>query len=74
MSSAAQCDADVSSLSLIRGSLDQVAGVADIQWVQPRVLYSAQLDTLAGQIRQWSDTVGNTGSSVDAFQKVAGVA
>ncbi|WWD16129.1 hypothetical protein CI109_100554 [Kwoniella shandongensis] len=58
------------SLSLIRGSLDQVSGTADISWVQPRVLEGGQLDTLAEQLEAWCDAVGKTEQQVED-QRVA---
>ena len=53
------------SLQLIRGSLDQVSGTADITWVQPRVLEGSQLDLLAQQFTTWQDAVGKTGLEVE---------
>ncbi len=53
------------SLSLIRGSLDQVSSTADITWVQPRVLEGSQLDTLSEQFDQWSAGVGRTELEVE---------
>ncbi|WVQ98920.1 hypothetical protein IAU59_006051 [Kwoniella sp. CBS 9459] len=58
------------SLSLIKGSLDQVAGTADISWVQPRVLEGNQLDTLADQLEAWCAAVGSTEKRVEE-QRVA---
>lgn len=41
------------SLKLIRGALDQVAGTAQITWVQPRVLSRAQIGQLAARLEGW---------------------
>nr|KIR46678.1 26S proteasome regulatory subunit N9 [Cryptococcus bacillisporus CA1280] len=59
------------SLGLIRGSLDQVDGTADITWVQPRVLEGKQLDTLAEQFKAWTESVGKTEKKVEEQAKAA---
>ncbi|WRT67337.1 uncharacterized protein IL334_004307 [Kwoniella shivajii] len=59
------------SLSLIKGSLDQVDGTADISWVQPRVLEGTQLDTLAEQLEAWCESVGKTEHQVEEQRKAA---
>lgn len=41
------------SLKLIRGSLDQVDGKAQITWVQPRVLSREQVGQLAERLDEW---------------------
>lgn len=61
----------MSSLKLIRGSLDQVDSTVDISWVQPRVLEGSQLDTLAAQFEQWSQSVGKTSEAVEAQRVLA---
>lgn len=43
------------SLKLIRGSLDQVEGKAQITWVQPRVLSREQIGGLAKRLEEWVD-------------------
>ena len=60
-----------SSLTLIRGSLDQVASTADITWVQPRVLEGSQLETLAQQFGAWREGVGKTEKSVEKQRRTA---
>jgi 26S proteasome regulatory subunit N9 len=64
---------DIGRLELIRGTLDQVDSTVDITWVQPRVLEGSQLEVLAQQIGSWSDSVGQTGKSVDQYQAAAAV-
>ncbi|WVO14058.1 hypothetical protein L204_101685 [Cryptococcus depauperatus] len=59
------------SLNLIRGTLDQVDGTVDIEWVQPRVLEGKQLDLLAEQFRMWCDNVGQTEKKVEQQANVA---
>lgn len=61
----------IRSLSLIRGSLDQVSSTVDITWVQPRVLEGSQLDTLATQFKAWTASVGKTEESVDQLRAEA---
>ena len=43
------------SLKLIKGSLDQVDGLAQISWVQPRVLSREQIGGLATRLGAWCD-------------------
>ncbi|WWC89772.1 uncharacterized protein L201_004698 [Kwoniella dendrophila CBS 6074] len=62
------------SLSLIKGSLDQVDGTADISWVQPRVLEDNQLDTLTEQLDAWCNSVGKTQHQVEEQRKAAQLA
>lgn len=45
----------ISSLKLIRGSLDQVDQKAQITWVQPRVLSREQIGGLAKRLEEWVD-------------------
>jgi len=41
------------SLKLVRGSLDQVEGKAQIVWVQPRVLSREQIGVLGVRLEEW---------------------
>ncbi|RXK36242.1 26S proteasome regulatory subunit N9 [Tremella mesenterica] len=59
------------SLGLIRGTLDQVDATVDITWVQPRVLETAQLETLAQQIDAWCESVGRVEKQVEQERIVA---
>ncbi|PWY98912.1 PCI-domain-containing protein [Testicularia cyperi] len=45
------------SLKLIKGSLDQVAQLARITWVQPRVLDHRQIQALQGRLNNWCQKV-----------------
>ncbi|EIW74854.1 hypothetical protein CONPUDRAFT_132470 [Coniophora puteana RWD-64-598 SS2] len=47
------------SLNLIKGSLDQVSGVAHITWVQPRVLSREQIGHLASRLQGWMDRLAS---------------
>lgn len=41
------------SLKLIKGSIDEVEKVINVQWVQPRVLDKAQLKSMQQRLMQW---------------------
>ena len=41
------------SLKLIKGSIDEVEKVINVQWVQPRVLDKAQLKSMQQRLSQW---------------------
>jgi 26S proteasome regulatory subunit N9 len=56
----------VSSLKLIRGTLDQVAGTASISWVQPRVLGQNQIGELAVRLDKWCKRLGEVENRVSA--------
>lgn len=47
------------SLGLIRGSIDQIAGVARISWVQPKVLDKNQIENMRMRLMEWDGSVGN---------------
>ncbi|KAL7006359.1 26S proteasome regulatory subunit [Cystobasidiomycetes sp. EMM_F5] len=50
------------SLSLIRGSIDQIDQTARITWVQPRVLGKEQIDELRVRLDDWSTKVLDVGT------------
>lgn len=45
------------SLGLVKGSIDQVEQIANLHWVQPRVLDISQLSHMLLKIKAWSDSV-----------------
>jgi 26S proteasome regulatory subunit N9 len=45
------------SEGLIRGSIDQVAGVARISWVQPKVLDKTQIENMRQRLMEWDSSV-----------------
>jgi len=57
------------SLNLIKGSLDQVNGVADIHWVQPRVLDAEQTRALSSRLGEWCTKVGELGEMVGSYKQ-----
>lgn len=42
---------------LIRGAIDQVAGVVIVTWVQPRVLVRDQLSLIVTHLGHWTDSI-----------------
>ena len=48
------------SLKLIKGTMDQVDGTVDVNWVMPRVLDHAQLSELAKKFGEWAVKVSKT--------------
>ncbi|KAJ1925086.1 26S proteasome regulatory subunit [Tieghemiomyces parasiticus] len=53
------------SLGLIRGSIDQVDQVVNVQWVQPRYLDKKQIRNMAEQLSQWEDKVRKIASEME---------
>lgn len=53
-------------LQLLHGSLDEVAQLVRITWVQPRVLDAAQTQALFERLEQWSDRVQQVAQFVQA--------
>ncbi|KAF8459510.1 hypothetical protein BGX38DRAFT_1264427 [Terfezia claveryi] len=49
------------SLGLIRGSIDQVAEVARISWVQPKVLDRNQVESMRRNLQEWDTSVNKLG-------------
>lgn len=45
------------SEGLIRGSIDEVAGVARISWVQPKVLDKNQIENMRKRLMEWDGSV-----------------
>lgn len=45
------------ALGLVRGTIDQVDQVFDVQWVQPRVLDKSQLQTMISMLDDWSGRI-----------------
>ncbi|KAJ9125792.1 hypothetical protein QFC24_002576 [Naganishia onofrii] len=57
------------SLNLIKGSIDQVNSIADIHWVQPRVLDNSQTQALLDRLDQWAAHVGVVGDEVASYKQ-----
>jgi len=48
------------SAKLVRGVIDQVSGVVNFTWVQPRVLDLQQIGVLRDNLKNWATTVNQT--------------
>jgi 26S proteasome regulatory subunit N9 len=57
------------SLGLLRGSIDQVAEVARISWVQPKVLDRPGIEGMKTRLREWSGGVERLGNWVEGVGK-----
>ena len=53
------------SLGLLRGSIDQVAEIARINWVQPKVLDMKQIDNMRLRLREWDASVNQLGNWIE---------
>lgn len=53
------------SLGLLRGSIDQVAEVARISWVQPKVLDRAGIEGMRKRLRDWDSGVERLGNWIE---------
>ena len=57
------------SLGLLRGSIDQVAEVARINWVQPKVLDMKQIDNMRIRLKDWDSSVNQLGHWIEGVGK-----
>jgi len=57
------------SLGLLRGNIDQVAEVARINWVQPKVLDMKQIDNMRSRLREWDSSVNQLGHWIEGVGK-----
>ena len=53
------------SLGLLRGSIDQVAEIARINWVQPKVLDKSQIVGMRGRLKEWDGSVHRLGTWIE---------
>jgi len=53
------------SLGLLRGTIDQVAEVARINWVQPKVLDMTQIGNMRSRLREWDSSVNQLGNWIE---------
>lgn len=53
------------SLGLLRGSIDQVAEVANITWVQPKVLDRAGIEGMRLRLKEWDGGVERLGNWIE---------
>lgn len=54
------------SEGLVRGSIDQVAGVARISWVQPKVLDKNQIENMRLRLMEWDASVSGLNRYMEA--------
>lgn len=57
------------SLGLLRGSIDQVAGVAQINWVQPKVMDLKQVEGMRNRLKEWDAGVNQLGHWIEGVGK-----
>lgn len=57
------------SLGLLRGQIDQVAEVARINWVQPKVLDMKQIENMRGRLKDWDSSVNQLGNWIEGVGK-----
>ena len=57
------------SLGLLRGSIDQVAEIARINWVQPKVLDMKQIDNMRVRLKDWDSGVNQLGNWIEGIGK-----
>ncbi|KAI4165093.1 MAG: hypothetical protein LQ342_001370 [Letrouitia transgressa] len=57
------------SLGLLKGSIDQVAEVARIHWVQPKVLDMKQIENMRLRLKDWDSSVNQLGNWIEKIGK-----
>jgi 26S proteasome regulatory subunit N9 len=57
------------SLGLLRGTIDQVAEIARINWVQPKVLDMKQIESMRTRLREWDASVNQLGNWIEGVGK-----
>ena len=57
------------SLGLLKGSIDQVAGIARINWVQPKVLDMHAIQNMWRRLKDWDSSVNQLGNWIEGVGK-----
>ncbi|KAF2869024.1 hypothetical protein BDV95DRAFT_498919 [Massariosphaeria phaeospora] len=57
------------SLGLLRGTIDQVAEIARINWVQPKVLDMKQIESMRARLKEWDASVNHLGNWIEGVGK-----
>lgn len=57
------------SLGLLKGAIDQVAQVAQINWVQPKVLDMNQIESMRNRLKDWDAGVNQLGHWIEGVGK-----
>ncbi|KAF2197662.1 hypothetical protein GQ43DRAFT_195470 [Delitschia confertaspora ATCC 74209] len=57
------------SLGLLKGTIDQVAEIARINWVQPKVLDMKQIESMRTRLKEWDSSVNQLGNWIEGVGK-----
>lgn len=57
------------SLGLLKGTMDQVAEIAQINWVQPKVLGMSQISNMRNRLEDWDSNVNQLGTWIESVGK-----
>ena len=57
------------SLGLLKGQIDQVAEIARINWVQPKVLDMKQIEGMRTRLKEWDASVNQLGNWIEGVGK-----
>lgn len=57
------------SLGLLKGKIDQVEGIAKINWVQPKVLERSQIEGMRLRLKEWDSNVNELGHWIEGVGK-----
>lgn len=57
------------SLGLLKGTIDQVAEKASINWVQPKVLDMKQIENMRSRLQEWDGSVNRLGTWIESVGK-----
>ena len=57
------------SLGLVKGQIDQVAEIARINWVQPKVLDMKQIESMRARLKEWDASVNQLGNWIEGVGK-----
>lgn len=57
------------SLGLLRGTIDQVAQIANINWVQPKILDMKQVIGMRERLTEWDSSVNQLGTWMEGVGK-----
>lgn len=60
------------SLGLVKGQIDQVAEIARINWVQPKVLDMKQIESMRGRLKEWDASVNQLGNWIEGLARMSG--
>ena len=61
------------SIGLIKGKIDEIDQIVDIEWVQPRTLDKAQISALNDRLSSWKDNVAQLSQTLQKQVAIATV-